>query len=354
MKIEAILLTFLFSIACPTKNGNQKEIKQWTSLEVKRVLVALQKAFSFYEQNGDTLNLDAYFGLRIAQGILSSLIHQKDNKTSLRLGSAVYIQVNDLLDRAANCSSNAQITLRESSPQYYNLVGLAVSQPWRTVRRHNTINPNLVTGFNEEQLSDDILWKYESCLARLLGSPVHGGKPCVITAECWGLMTRPGEIGYVLTHQALYFMLGEQRGCFKALPNEVTIPKLQETYDRICSNIYNQLVVIEEQIHPTKRIDADLMMEQCVVCGLMGYNEFLTPQRLRRVLKWQRSSGCYGDINDETNLTRQGKSRKTMRKLLTTKDLPDGCESHITGVGTALLSIYLRFLLEDESHFQHL
>ena len=146
------------------------------------------------------------------QGILSSLIHQKDNKTSLRLGSAVYIQVNDLLDRAANCSSNAQITLRESSPQYYNLVGLAVSQPWRTVRRHNTINPNLVTGFNEEQLSDDILRKYESCLARLLGSPVHGGKPCVITAECWGLMTRPGEIGYVLTHQALYFMLGEQRG----------------------------------------------------------------------------------------------------------------------------------------------
>ena len=146
------------------------------------------------------------------QGILSSLIHQKDNKTSLRLGSAVYIQVNDLMDRAAHCSSNAQITLRESSPQYYNLVGHAVSQPWRTVRRHNSINPNLVTGFNQGQLSDDILWKYESCLARLLGSPVHGGKPCVITAECWGLMTRPGETGYVLTHQALYFMLGEQRG----------------------------------------------------------------------------------------------------------------------------------------------
>ena len=102
----------------------------------------------------------------------------------------------------------------------------------------------------------------------------------------------------------------------------MTFPKLQETYDRICSNIYNQLVVIEEQIHPTKRIDADLMMEQCVVCGLMGYNEFLTPQRLRRVLKWQRSSGCYGDINDETNLTRQGRSRKTMRKLLIKKDLP--------------------------------
>ena len=111
-------------------------------------------------------------------------------------------------------------------------------------------------------------------------------------------------------------------GCFKALPKEVTFPRLQETYDRICSNIYNQLVVIEEHVHPTKRIDADLMMEQCVVCGLMGYNEFLTPQRLRRVLKWQRSSGCYGDISDERNLTWKGRSRKTMRKLLTKKDLP--------------------------------
>lgn len=74
MKIEAILLTFLFSIACPTKSGNKEEIARWTSLEVKRVLLALQKAFSFYEQNGDTLNLDAYFGLRIAQGLWYSLV----------------------------------------------------------------------------------------------------------------------------------------------------------------------------------------------------------------------------------------------------------------------------------------
>lgn len=74
MKIAAILLAFLFSLACPTKNGNQKEIKRWTSLEVKRVLLALEKVFSFYEQNGDTLNLDAYFGLRIAQGLWYSLV----------------------------------------------------------------------------------------------------------------------------------------------------------------------------------------------------------------------------------------------------------------------------------------
>lgn len=35
---------------------------------VKLVLKALEKAVSFYEEYRDDLNLDAYFGLRIAEG----------------------------------------------------------------------------------------------------------------------------------------------------------------------------------------------------------------------------------------------------------------------------------------------
>ena len=124
----------------------------------------------------------------------------------------MYKQVARLLKRASHISVDALTTLQDSSPWYYNLVGYAVSQPWHTVRRHNTINPNLVTRFRMGQLSNDILQRYESCLARLLGSPLYGGKPCDVTSECWNLMIRPGEVGYMLTHQALYFMLGEQRG----------------------------------------------------------------------------------------------------------------------------------------------
>ena len=80
------------------------------------------------------------------------------------------------------------------------------------MKRYKKINPNLTTTFNKRKLSDDILQKYESCLARLLGSPGYGDKPCEITEECWEIMMRPGEIGYVLTHKAPYFMSGEQRG----------------------------------------------------------------------------------------------------------------------------------------------
>lgn len=90
---------------------------------------------------------------------------------------------------------------------------------------------------------------------------------------------------------------------------------LEYVYDKICSNIYTQLRLVE-RVHPVKRIDADLMMEQSVVCGLLGYYEFLTPQRLSNVLQWQRSIGCYGNIENEDEF-----SKRTMRKLLMGKEL---------------------------------
>ena len=94
---------------------------------------------------------------------------------------------------------------------------------------------------------------------------------------------------------------------------------LELVYDRICSNIYNQLLLVEQN-HPIKRIDADLMMEQSVVCGLLGYHEFLSLRRLNTVLQWQRTSGCYGDIENVEDFPKTN-GRQTMRKLLMKKEL---------------------------------
>ena len=87
-----------------------------------------------------------------------------------------------------------------------------MSQPWLTIKKYKKINPKLVTPFDNKKLSDDILHKYQPCLARLLGSALYGSRPCDMPKECLEVMMRPGEVGYVLTHQALYFMFGEQRG----------------------------------------------------------------------------------------------------------------------------------------------
>ena len=94
---------------------------------------------------------------------------------------------------------------------------------------------------------------------------------------------------------------------------------LESVYDTICSNIYSQLLMME-RIRKIKRIDADLMMEQSVVCGLQGYYEFLSPTRMENLIKWQRASGCYGDIEEEEN-SNGNHSKQTMRKILVEKEL---------------------------------
>lgn len=124
----------------------------------------------------------------------------------------MYTQVTSLQDRVSRIGSNSLRILQRSTPQYYNLVGITVSKPWLVVKPYKRIDQNLITAVDKRKLSNDILHVYEPCLAKLLGSPGYGDKPCDISQECWEVMVRPGEIGYVLTHQALYFMFGEQRG----------------------------------------------------------------------------------------------------------------------------------------------
>lgn len=103
-------------------------------------------------------------------------------------------------------------SLRRRDGHYFKMVGYTVSQPWLTIKKYKKINPKLVTPFDNKKLSDDILHEYQPCLARLLGSALYGSRPCDMPKECLEVMMRPGEVGYVLTHQALYFMFGEQRG----------------------------------------------------------------------------------------------------------------------------------------------
>ena len=128
------------------------------------------------------------------------------------LDSGIYKQVTSLQHRVSRIGLKSLTVLQRSNPQYYNLVGFTVSKPWLLVKPYKRINQNLISAIDEGKLSDDILHVYEPCVAKLLGSPGYGDKPCDVSQECLEVMLRPGEIGYVLTHQALYFMFGEQRG----------------------------------------------------------------------------------------------------------------------------------------------
>ena len=41
--------------------------------------------------------------------------------------------------------------------------------------------------------------------------------------------------------------------------------------------------------------EKDIYIEQCYVCGILGYHKFLSLDRLSTFLRWQLPLGCYGE-----------------------------------------------------------
>lgn len=69
MRLAYLFLLLFSSVSSLLEVTHRNEEQDKVFLrEVNRVLEALKKAVLFYKQYGDDLNLDAYFGLRIAQG----------------------------------------------------------------------------------------------------------------------------------------------------------------------------------------------------------------------------------------------------------------------------------------------
>ena len=77
---------------------------------------------------------------------------------------------------------------------------------------------------------------------------------------------------------------------------------LEEVYDRICSMMYPEMTAIEQKRTLDQSFyQRDLYMEQAMVCGSMGYGDFLSTERLRKILSWQRSDGCFGEKRDNVH-----------------------------------------------------
>lgn len=71
---------------------------------------------------------------------------------------------------------------------------------------------------------------------------------------------------------------------------------LEEIYNRICSDIYPEMMAMEQKrTFDKSNYQRDLYMEQAMVCGSMGYVDFLSSERLRNILSWQRKDGCFGE-----------------------------------------------------------
>lgn len=382
-------LTFIVLLASPVASYDQN----LNDLE-RQVFLALNRVLNFYHREFKSVNLDGIFGLRVAQGAFLSVLNDVQ-AGQLKLDEHLLGQVRDLYNKASLIGQRALPFLKQSTPDYFKKFRKQVSNPWANFKPF-TNKELLKRNYNPQKRRNIISFDEETsdqCMSALTGtgSNSHITQPCQVSDKCWGVISAEGAEGYALTHQALFFLLGETQGCtpqlLKRLEQSHIKGGLEQIYNRICSDMYPQMIALERK-GGSKQLDSydrDLYMEQAMVCGSIGYHDFLSSERLRNILTWQRKDGCFGEKNqvskeddkqdyyiddgkavgigmkvrapfDDIKQSLEDEyskilrkplsvSMRTMRSLLVEKELNDGCLSHLTGVATGVLGVYLRWLL---------
>ena len=172
-------------------------------------------------------------------GALLSVINDvKDDQLSLE--DNVLKQVKGLHNKASLIAQAAMPFLQQSSPEYFQKFKKQVAYPWSNFKpftnkklsaiQYNNNEPqkrrNLIN-FNEETS--------DRCMTELTGTAKAFGQPCHISDECWDLMLPVSEEaqGYALTHQALFFQLGETQGKDNSAENGLVRVK------NICNTEFN-------------------------------------------------------------------------------------------------------------------
>ncbi|EDO43039.1 predicted protein [Nematostella vectensis] len=342
------------------------------------LLDALNRVLTFYDHDHKTVNLDGVYGLRVAEGSLKKILEEfKGGKVFLSRRD--FNSIRALWTRAGQISKRALPYLQKHNPAYFHRFKKQVSGPWLEFKAFRKLDVALIVPVNKRESIEFDEDTSDKCMEEMSGTG-EIKVPCRLSDSCWRMMMFKGAGGYTLTHQALFLLLGETQGCRNKLDEKIKKSKsgtgLQQVYDRICASMYPQMVEFEK--HPNSD-GRDLYMEQAMVCGMMGYSRFLSKDRLKNILSWQNAKGCYGDdeSNDDRDVydisydkgriygripqyeeisrrdikhvasARKLLSMKTMRSLLVEKALEDGCMSHITGVATGLLGVYLRWLVHN-------
>lgn len=196
-------------------------------------------------------------------GAFLSIINDlKDGQVNVE--DSVLKQVKGLHNKASTIAQDALPFLQESSPEYFMKFKKQVSYPWSNFkpftnkklakRQHKPENRRNVINF-DEGTSDE-------CMTGLTGtsSGSEGRQPCHISDKCWGLIATEGAQGYALTHQALFFQLGETQGRFEihvvnSFSRSFSLLRLQVIYHIwVCFMIFPSTKLKEQVEQPVPRI----------------------------------------------------------------------------------------------------
>ncbi|XP_074649172.1 UPF0764 protein C16orf89 homolog [Tubulanus polymorphus] len=339
-------------------SGKTLEIQNRNSLKQDKDLLvdtvgALRKLLEYFRSQSKNVNLDAIIGVRILQGQLDVILNRLSARSDLLKDpfvSSLSVNLRLLQNLVDVFSEQATPAVSNSTPNYYNrLWPILVKGFWAKAEPARSINTAYIMHNIPERES---IKEYQSdnCVSEILNTDGWSTNECDINDDCWSRMTSPGYRMYSLSHEVFYLIIGSQYGCKAKI--DANIEKfhqgsLSELYSRFCSNMFEEATEIAE--NDFTDLQQDLFMEQIALCGIVGFKDFAKTEWLKRILSWQRPSGCYSsrDYNKIPKNSKDDDLETNSRRKRAEKVLNDGCLSHKTTVAAGALAVNVRFILED-------
>lgn len=161
------------------------------------------------------------------KGILQDLL-VKVQTNQIRISSRAFKSLNQLHDKATLAASKAQPFLNASDPDYYRL-GFVARHAWHFSREFRNLDTSLSRLIPQGKFQGNFefaMKTMDQCISDLIGDQRSGARPCNITEKCWKFIRSENTTGYMTTHQALYFMVGEVKGNFFSIFNTLSNKEL--------------------------------------------------------------------------------------------------------------------------------
>ena len=360
MEPKCLFIILVLSTALESSsssNGDQHFSEKDYIKALNQTMHAIDRLLLFYEEEIEQVNLDAIFGLRVAEGAVA-LTQPNDSTKETRY---IYGTLYKLKKRAASINKRAQASIKKQSESYYWKFKDVVDKPWSFFLDFGSRKLPAIKNW-EIMSESNRTWDEETsdrCMSEALGSNPNHTK-CMFTPVCVTALTDLDQVGYGPTHQILFLTVALINKCqlkYSKILKQHLGYGVHQLIENRCLRIMKEMVAFEKP--RVKEPDRDVYMEQGFVCAVHGYEEFLSLKRLKNILSWQREFGCFGKMKQDDSSYdaekmetvvghRSGRnvgSFRSMRRLLVDVVVEHGCSAHESGVAAGLLGIYARWLL---------
>ncbi|ESO02271.1 hypothetical protein HELRODRAFT_184982 [Helobdella robusta] len=305
------------------------------------ILESMKAGLWFMEEHVESVNLDALIGVRM---VYDQLFRVRDVIKQINTNQTYDETLEKIARMIEQCRSIIDSAIPHDSvnePKYFEKIGNLLQTSWifndtpRSIDESLFMKPTKPMRRINEKQSDN-------CIGLLINEP-----KCRISKKCWDMMTFPGAILYMLTHQLFYFLIAIMNDCLPDSPNSYPGMKI----DEFCANIYTEYEHIDKKLNFQLEYQ-DIFMEQAAFCGMVGYKNFFKYRYIQKILSWQNKKlGCWfddksDDEEDQVTISNQreqedrgGRSKRVKREE---KMIGDACLCHKSTVALAALVQFLK------------